>query len=48
MAVEPSDISDNYWCGPVNSSPLSDRMSDKNLERIPFFGPKFELGTRKK
>ena len=48
MAVGPSDISPNDWCGPVNSSPAADRMSDENFGANPVFRPKFELGTRKK
>ena len=49
MAVGPSDISGNDWCGPVNSSPAADRMSDLNFGANPvFLGPKFELGTHKK
>ena len=31
----PSDISGNNWCGPVNSSPAADRMSDKNFGANP-------------
>ena len=37
MAVGPSDISGNDWCGPVNSSPAADRMSDKNFGANPVF-----------
>ena len=49
MAVGPSDISGNDWCGLVNSSPAADRICPmKILEQIPFLGPKFELGTREK
>ena len=46
----PSDISGSDWCGPVNSSPAADRMSDENFGANPFvfFLPKFELGTHKK
>ena len=48
MAVGPSDISGYDWCGPVNSSPAADCMSDENFGANPvFFWPKFELGTRK-
>ena len=35
MAVGPSDISGNDWCGPVNSSPAADRMSDENFGAKP-------------
>ena len=37
MAVGPSDISGNDWCGPVNSSQAADRMSDENFEANPVF-----------
>ena len=33
----PSDISGNDWCGPVNSSPAADRMSDENFGANPVF-----------
>ena len=33
----PSDISGNDWCGPVNSSLVSDRMSDENFGANPVF-----------
>ena len=29
MAVGPSDISGNDWLGPINCSPVADRMSDE-------------------
>ena len=47
MAVGLSDISGNDWCGPVNSSPSADRMSNKIFGANPVFWPKFEVGTRK-
>ena len=33
----PSDISGNDWCGPVNSSPAADRMSDEIFRANPVF-----------
>ena len=47
MAVGPSDFSGNDWCGPVNCSPAADRMSDENLEEIPFLGRNLSLGPAK-
>ena len=48
MAVGPSDISGNVWCGPVNSSPAADRMSDGNFGANPvFFGRNLSLGPAK-
>ena len=47
MAVGPSDISDNDWLGPINSSPAADRMSDKIFGANLVFWPKFALGTCK-
>ena len=48
MAVGPSDISGNDWCGPVNSSPAADRMSDKNFGANPIFlGRNLSLGLTK-
>ena len=48
MAAGPSDISGNYWCGPVNSSPAADRMSDEKLGVNPvFLGRNLSLGTAK-
>ena len=38
IAVGPSDISGNDWCGPINSFPAADRMSDENFGVIPVFG----------
>ena len=44
----PSDISGNDWCGPVNSSPAADRMSDKNFGANPiFWGRNLSLGPAK-
>ena len=38
MAVGPSDISGNDWLGPINSSPVADRMSDEIFgESLGFF-----------
>ena len=48
MAVGPSDISGNDWCGPVNSSPAADRMSDENFGVNPvFLGRNLSLGPAK-
>ena len=48
MAVGPSDISGNDWCGPVNSSQAADRMSDKNFGGNPvFLGRNLSLGPTK-
>ena len=47
MAVGPSDISGNDWCGPVNCSPAADRMSDENFGGNPFFGRNLSLGPVK-
>ena len=48
MAVGPSDISGNNWCGPVNSSPAADRMSDENFGAHPvFLGQNLSLGPEK-
>ena len=38
----------NDWCGPVNSSPAADRMSDKNFGANPiFWGRNLSLGPAK-
>ena len=38
MAVGPSDISGNNWCGPVNSSQAADGVSDeKFVANLVFF-----------
>ena len=48
MAVGPSDISGNDKCGPVNSSPAADRMSDKTFGANPdFLGRNLSLGPAK-
>ena len=44
----PSDISGSDWCGPVNSSPAADRMSDENFRANPgFFGRNLSFGPTK-
>ena len=48
MAVGPSDISGNDWCGPVNSSTTADRMSDENFGVNPvYLGRNLSLGPAK-
>ena len=48
MAVGPSDISGNDWCGPVNNSPAADRMSDEKFGANPvFLGRYLSLGPAK-
>ena len=48
MVVRPLDISGNDWCGPVNSSPGADRMSDENFAANPiFWGQNLSLGHAK-
>ena len=48
MAVGPSDISGTDWCGPVNSSPAADRMSDENFgANTVFFGRNLSLAPAK-
>ena len=48
MAVRPSDISGNAWYGPVYSSPVADRMSDKKFGVNPvFWGRNLSLGPAK-
>ena len=43
-----SDISGNDWCGPVNSSPAADRMSDENFRaNLIFWGQNLSLGPAK-
>ena len=48
MAVGPSDISGNDWCGLENSSQAADRMSDENFTANPvFLDRKLSLGPAK-
>ena len=48
MAVGPPDISGNDWCGPVNSSPVADRMSDEKFQsKSRFFGRNLSLRPAK-
>ena len=48
MAVRPSDISGNDWCGPLKSTPAADRMSGKYFGANPVFsGRNLRFGPAK-